>query len=330
MQLSSGTHIPDGLLAANALLSEKLHQGFAAPKSTLYQGFSVSISSTPLGIIGPLYDGRVRCRDTGKERDSESGLDYFGARYFGSSMGRFMSPDDGEDQHPSNPQSWNLYSYGRNNPLIGTDDDGNTYNVCPAGVASGSSGCTNIDDKTFEANQKQDQANGVSYSKGTISDSNGVQGSYTHDPDIAGDPGSNIAAMGQIGNQGMGAIKVFVAGSVIGAACVVGCPAAGAAALTVGRGLLMGGAALLPAVPSAIQKLQNLGVSLSEANELIESPTTQKLIDNANGGNINYVADVGGKLVRITTDPTGQRIISAGIMRANQVANGIANGRFTK
>ncbi|MBN9617470.1 MAG: hypothetical protein BGO25_08230 [Acidobacteriales bacterium 59-55] len=30
---------------------------------------------------------------TGKERDTESGLDYFGARYYSSSMGRFMSPD---------------------------------------------------------------------------------------------------------------------------------------------------------------------------------------------------------------------------------------------
>ncbi len=30
---------------------------------------------------------------TGKERDAESGLDYFGARYYASSMGRFMSPD---------------------------------------------------------------------------------------------------------------------------------------------------------------------------------------------------------------------------------------------
>ena len=30
---------------------------------------------------------------TGKERDSESGLDNFGARYNSSSLGRFMSPD---------------------------------------------------------------------------------------------------------------------------------------------------------------------------------------------------------------------------------------------
>ena len=32
-------------------------------------------------------------RFTGKERDTESGNDYFGARYYSSAMGRFMSPD---------------------------------------------------------------------------------------------------------------------------------------------------------------------------------------------------------------------------------------------
>jgi RHS repeat-associated protein len=30
---------------------------------------------------------------TSKERDAESGLDMFGARYYGSSLGRFMTPD---------------------------------------------------------------------------------------------------------------------------------------------------------------------------------------------------------------------------------------------
>ena len=64
---------------------------------------------------------------TGKERDTESGLDNFEARYFGSSLGRFMSPDpeqiDGFD-HLSNPQSWNGYAYVHNNPLNATDPDG--------------------------------------------------------------------------------------------------------------------------------------------------------------------------------------------------------------
>ncbi len=172
-----------------------------------------------------------RYRYPGKERDTESGLDNFEARYYGSSMGRFMSPDDGEDQDTVNPQSWNLYSYGRNNPLIGIDADGHTYNVCPPGAASGSSQCTNIDDKTFEAEQKQDQANGVSFAHGTISDSSGIQGTFTHDPDIAGDPAANIAAMGRIARDGNGAIKAFVVGSVaVGGTAGVGLYASGAGA----------------------------------------------------------------------------------------------------
>ena len=47
---------------------------------------------------------------TGKERDTESGNDYFGARYYSSAMGRWMSPDKPfADQHVANPQSWNLF-----------------------------------------------------------------------------------------------------------------------------------------------------------------------------------------------------------------------------
>ena len=67
---------------------------------------------------------------TGKERDTESGLDYFGARYYSSNMGRFMSPDWAS--HPQavpyaslgNPQSLNLYAYVNNNPLSEVDADG--------------------------------------------------------------------------------------------------------------------------------------------------------------------------------------------------------------
>ena len=62
---------------------------------------------------------------TGKERDAESGNDYFGARYYASSMGRWLSPDKPfADQHPEDPQSWNLYAYVRNNPLVAIDDNG--------------------------------------------------------------------------------------------------------------------------------------------------------------------------------------------------------------
>ncbi len=70
---------------------------------------------------------------TGKERDTESGLDYFGARYYGSNMGRFMSPDWSAKEDPvpyarlDDPQSLNLYTYGGNNPLIHVDADGHCW-----------------------------------------------------------------------------------------------------------------------------------------------------------------------------------------------------------
>ncbi|MCE5308350.1 MAG: RHS repeat-associated core domain-containing protein [Acidobacteriales bacterium] len=62
---------------------------------------------------------------TGKERDTLTGLDYFGARYYGSSYGRFESPDPksaGADRQ--NPQSWNGYNYALNNPLAFVDPNG--------------------------------------------------------------------------------------------------------------------------------------------------------------------------------------------------------------
>jgi len=67
---------------------------------------------------------------SGKERDAESGLDYFGARYYGSTMGRWMSPDWAAKAEPvpyaklDNPQSLNLYAYVNNNPLRIADKDG--------------------------------------------------------------------------------------------------------------------------------------------------------------------------------------------------------------
>ena len=62
---------------------------------------------------------------TGKERDSESGLDNFKARYDSSSLGRFMSPDPANyGAIDESPQTWNAYSYVANNPLNATDPDG--------------------------------------------------------------------------------------------------------------------------------------------------------------------------------------------------------------
>jgi RHS repeat-associated protein len=80
-----------------------------------------------------VYDG-IRQQFTGKERDTETGLDYFSARYYSSTQGRFTSVDpENAGADPSNPQSWNGYSYALNNPLKYQDPDGRKVRVCDTG-----------------------------------------------------------------------------------------------------------------------------------------------------------------------------------------------------
>ncbi len=74
---------------------------------------------------------------TGKERDAESSNDYFGARYYSSRAGRFLSPDWSAKVEPipysklDDPQTLNLYAYVGNNPTTRTDADGHLYRATP-------------------------------------------------------------------------------------------------------------------------------------------------------------------------------------------------------
>jgi RHS repeat-associated protein len=67
---------------------------------------------------------------TGQYRDGESQLDYFGARYYSNTIGRFMSPDWAAKPTTvpyakfGDPQSLNLYSYVENGPVNRIDADG--------------------------------------------------------------------------------------------------------------------------------------------------------------------------------------------------------------
>ena len=131
---------------------------------------------------------------TGKERDSESGLDNFGARYNASSMGRFMTPDWAAKPTTvpyalfGDPQTLNLYAYVRNNPVSRADVDGHCadhykdgtckVNVDPATGQAGAKagkqleGVLNKYDKAVNALNNKDKFN--------IKDSNGkVIGSMT-------------------------------------------------------------------------------------------------------------------------------------------------------
>jgi RHS repeat-associated protein len=77
---------------------------------------------------------------TGKERDTETGNDYFGARYYENNLGRFMSADVFSRKLLANPQSLNRYAYVMNNPTTLAD---------PLGLApcqKGDPGCHANDD----------------------------------------------------------------------------------------------------------------------------------------------------------------------------------------
>jgi RHS repeat-associated protein len=147
--------IPNGLLAAMPQLREKPHQGLPTSNPAVYLGFNVCKSTTVLGLRAAEHLERVRSRSTGKERDSESGNDYFGARYYASSMGRFMSPDWSAKAEPvpyaklDNPQTLNLYVYVGNNPLSRFDPDGHCADHYKDGSCK-----VNVDPKAGDAGAK--------------------------------------------------------------------------------------------------------------------------------------------------------------------------------
>jgi RHS repeat-associated protein len=96
----------------------------------LHQEIKFGSSLKALEIDASVRRTCVRSLSTGKERDAETGLDYFGARYVSSAQGRFTSPDAPfADQHVEDPQSWNLYAYVRNNPLRYVDPTGNAIEL---------------------------------------------------------------------------------------------------------------------------------------------------------------------------------------------------------
>jgi RHS repeat-associated protein len=149
MQPSLSARNPDGILAALWLGGEKPHQGVPSRNPAPYLGFGVCNSTTALGLQAAAVLNRIGSCSTGKERDTESGNDYFNARYYNSNTGRFLSPDWSVKHEPvpyaklTDPQTLNLYSYVNNNPLGTADLDGHGDWYSPSGKKLGSDGNNN-------------------------------------------------------------------------------------------------------------------------------------------------------------------------------------------
>jgi RHS repeat-associated protein len=84
---------------------------------------TIGVRATSLGYS--IGDG-VRQQFTSKERDVETGLDYFEARYYSPTQGRFISVDPifFQKEMLIDPQRYNHYAYVRNNPLKYVDPKG--------------------------------------------------------------------------------------------------------------------------------------------------------------------------------------------------------------
>jgi RHS repeat-associated protein len=181
-------------------------------------GDGLNCLSATKGANGTVYAGSLSAPTehhfTGKERDAESGNDYFGARYYASSMGRWLSPDWSlaPDTVPyadfNDPQSLNLYAYAGNNPITYGDSNGHVYTLCDQ-----NGHCEQgISDKDFEDREKNARLAGEHWSDGKITLADGsAGGTYTWGgDDLPGDAASNRAGAQMIATDGKGAINMML------------------------------------------------------------------------------------------------------------------------
>jgi len=204
---------------------------------------NVNGRSTGMGYFSTL-DG-MNPRFTSKERDAETGLDFFGARYMSSAQGRFASPDP-LPGWAKDPQSWNLYAYGRNNPLKYVDPDGETHRVCDADGKN----CSDQSDAQFESERRADSRNGEQFNNGSLyhNDSNGNRinvGTYRQtDVDIDPSVASALRSAGMTSSAHLNAFKRNAAITAAGGLAFPGATAAGHGAGPGSRGITSTSASL--------------------------------------------------------------------------------------
>jgi RHS repeat-associated protein len=240
-----------------------------------------------VGVPGyGISDGLVD-RFTGKERDAETGLDWWSSRYMSSQQGRFTSPDPtgSSSGSSSDPQSWNEYSYARNNPQLFTDPDGFNYQVCDA---NGNCSKETISDQEFESEQSNGKANGEYFNQadGTMYhfDTNGDRvsdGTFRQvDVDVNSSGGALIQRLGQMAGAQQKFIGLFAGASVaVGAtggsityltgATSIGAGAGTALSIPAGMqpGAVVGGYIL---TEHAAEQAAERGVTLQEIKAAVE------------------------------------------------------------
>jgi len=134
----AGTTVNDYVFIGNQIIAKLtsstiyyLHQDILGNTRLVTSGTSTIFSSNyePYGIQYGASGTDPTYKYTGKPQDTATGLYYYGARYYNTSIGRFVTRDPSFPPQ-SDPQAGNPYSYARNNPLKFTDPTG----TCVSGI----------------------------------------------------------------------------------------------------------------------------------------------------------------------------------------------------
>jgi RHS repeat-associated protein len=261
---------------------------------------------------------------TGYQFDYELGYNYAGAREQSPNLGRFLSPDAPfSDQQTDDPQSWNLYSYARNNPVSGTDPDGRSVQVCT--TLNGTQHCTGaIDNEHY--NNGANGANGglkvpsLSYlqehGSGDITDANGnVVGTASYTPDNPGIEGAaNMAAARQLASAGATLSDPRTIAGFYGASALAGGLLYASGALGGAEGLSILIEDLDGVLSRAASAVGNQGVKVAsrevaeEAAKKWVGEGARAITDRATGRVVGEISADGTRVARFTSAETKEYI----------------------
>ncbi|MBK7706136.1 MAG: hypothetical protein IPJ30_10225 [Acidobacteria bacterium] len=240
----------------------------------------------------------VRKKFTGYEGDNETNIDYAMNRYYNNRHGRFTSVDPenaGADE--DDPQSWDGYAYGRNNPVLFTDPNGLEYRIC-----NQEGQCWTHSDGDFKKGQRQfsglyqETDRDGHYDSGNILDSDGnVVGTYERtsiDRDYQFVYGVAEQSVRKAKVVGVLAAGAFVVGACIGTGT---CAVVGAAALASGKVVLKGS---LKYSSKIARQMSRRGWSKEQVEATIKKPhTTAKGTSRAGESVTAYVNKDGSYVV---------------------------------
>jgi RHS repeat-associated protein len=157
-----------------------------------------------------------------KERDNETGLDFFEARYYASTQGRFTSVDPEQaGARNDDPQSWNGYAYARNSPLVYSDPDGRKYTVCD----SQGKNCVDYKDSEFDRLREGGPRDGYTFNNGNIYYNGELTATYSNDclycEQLVNGMAQRAPAM-QKAILAFGAMNLLPAAGIVGSMTVAG------------------------------------------------------------------------------------------------------------